>query len=47
VPVLAAAIKAKPDWVPSLNRKHFSDDIAQRTGLRIATPEEFLRQTIR
>src|SRR2546428_10549751 len=30
VPVLAAALKAKPDWLLSLNRKHFSDDIARR-----------------
>src|SRR5262249_6039462 len=34
VPVLAAALKAAPDWVLSLNRKHFSDQIAARTGLR-------------
>ena len=46
IPVLAAAIKAKPDWLLSRNRNHFSDDIATRTGLRISTPAEFLRQTL-
>jgi predicted nucleic acid-binding protein len=46
IPVLAAAIKAKPDWLLTRNRHHFSDDIAMRTGLRIATPAEFLRQTL-
>ena len=46
VPVLAAALKAKPDWLLSLNRKHFSDNVAQRAGLRISTPRGFLMKTI-
>lgn len=46
IPVLAAAIKAKPDWLLSRNRDHFTNDVAARTGLRIATPDEFLRQTM-
>lgn len=41
VPVLAAALKAAPDWVLSLNRKHFSHQVASRTGLQIASPHEF------
>lgn len=44
IPVLAAAIKAKPDWLLTRNRNHFNDDVAARTGLRIATPDHFLRQ---
>lgn len=46
IPVLAAAIRAKPDWLLTHNRNHFSDDVAARTGLRIATPDAFLRQTL-
>lgn len=46
VPVLAAALKAKPDWLLSLNRKHFSDDIAQSVGIRIATPTGFLMKML-
>ena len=41
-PVLAAAIKASPDWLLSLNEKHFNQQVAKRTGLRIATPLSFL-----
>jgi hypothetical protein len=43
VPVLAAALKAQPDCLLSLNRKHFSPQIAQRTGLRINDPLAYLR----
>ena len=43
VPVLAAALKAKPAWVLSTNRKHFSPLLANRTGLRIADPLEFFQ----
>jgi hypothetical protein len=41
--VLAAALASQPDWLLSLNRKHFTDQLAGRTGLRIATPLEFFR----
>ena len=43
-PVLAAALKAAPDWVLTDNTAHFTAEVSARTGLRIATPEEFLRQ---
>lgn len=43
VPVLLSAMDAKPDWVLSNNTKHFTQDVAQRTGLRIATPMEFFQ----
>lgn len=42
-PVLAAAINARPDWLLHRNRKHFSKAVADRTGLRLATPKEFFR----
>jgi hypothetical protein len=41
--VLAAAMKALPDWVLTYNTAHFTAEVAVRTGLRIATPEEFLK----
>ena len=46
-PVLAAALKAKPDWLLSSNTAHFSPAVAKRTGLRIAAPADFLDQCAR
>jgi predicted nucleic acid-binding protein len=43
VPVLLSAMAARPDWVLSHNKKHFTQAVAQRTGLRIATPMEFFQ----
>lgn len=43
VPVLVSAQAAKPDWVLTNNRKHFTAEVAKRTGLRIAGPADFLR----
>jgi hypothetical protein len=43
VPVLLSAMAAKPDWLLSHNTKHFTQAVAQRTGLRIATPAEFFK----
>lgn len=43
VPVLLSAMTARPDWLLSHNTKHFTPAVAQRTGLRIATPVEFFR----
>ncbi len=40
-PVLASAIKASPEWLLSLNEKHFNQAVAARTGLCIATPLAF------
>ena len=42
VPILAAAIKAKPDWLLTDNTSHFDTAVSKKTGLRIATPHEFL-----
>ena len=43
VPVLLSAIASKPDWLLTHNTKHFTKRVAQRTGLRIATPADFFR----
>ena len=43
VPVLLSAVASKPDWLLTHNTKHFTETVAQRTSLRIATPREFFR----
>lgn len=43
VPILLSAIASKPDWLLTHNIKHFTQAVAKRTGLRIATPAEFFR----
>jgi predicted nucleic acid-binding protein len=43
VPVLLSAVASKPDWLLTHNTKHFTQAVARRTGLRIATPAEFFR----
>ena len=43
VPVLLSAMASKPDWLLTHNTKHFTQTIANRTGLRIAAPAEFFR----
>jgi predicted nucleic acid-binding protein len=43
VPVLLSAIASQPDWVLTHNTKHFTDSVARRCGLKIATPIEFFR----
>jgi len=44
VPIVLAAMRAKVDYLVTLNRKHFIDDpdVAQQAGLRIGTPGEVL-----
>jgi predicted nucleic acid-binding protein len=44
VPVLSTAINAKPDYLITANTEHFNETVAQRTGLRIVTPQEFLSE---
>jgi len=46
LPVLLSAMAAKPDWLLTNNTKHFTQDVAMRTGLRIATPAEYLRDRL-
>lgn len=43
VPVLLSAMVSKPDWLLTHNTKHFTQAVAKRTGLRIATPAGFFR----
>jgi predicted nucleic acid-binding protein len=43
VPVLLSAMGGKPDWVLTYNTKHFTTEVARKTGLRIATPAHFFR----
>ena len=44
VPILLAAMQVKPDYLVTLNRRHFVDDpaVARRSGLRIGTPGDAL-----
>jgi hypothetical protein len=42
LPAVVAAMEARPDWAISTNRAHWNDDLATRSGLRIATPQDFL-----
>ncbi|MBI3696100.1 MAG: PIN domain-containing protein [Acidobacteria bacterium] len=41
-PILAAAIKARPDWLVTDNTDHFNEEVSRRTGLRIVTPGRLL-----
>ncbi len=43
VPVLLSAIASKPDWLLTHNTRHFTNAVAKRTGLRMATPATFFR----
>ena len=43
VPVLLSAMAGAPDWLLTHNTRHFTQTIAKRTGLRIATPATFFR----
>jgi len=43
VPVLLSAISCKPDWLLTHNARHFTQAVAKRAGVRIATPAEFFR----
>lgn len=42
MPAVVSAVAARPDWVLSTNTEHWNQELAARTGLRIATPAEFL-----
>jgi hypothetical protein len=43
VPVLVSALKASPDWLLTTNTRHFTPQVAARTGLKIAAPHVFLQ----
>jgi hypothetical protein len=42
MPAVVAALLAQPDWVLSTNTKHWNQELAGRTGLRVARPAAFL-----
>ncbi len=42
-PILAAALKAKVDRILSLNTKDFTREVADKTGIIIQTPSEFIQ----
>ena len=42
-PILAAAVTAKVDRILSLNTKDFTQEVAERCGVPIQTPAEFIR----
>lgn len=46
VPVILAAIDSQPDWIITKNRDHFTDEVAARINLRIASPAEFFENLI-
>jgi len=41
VPVVLAAIDSGADWIITKNRDHFTDEVANKIGIRIASPSEF------
>ena len=47
VPVLVSAVRSQPDWLLTHNTAHFTPAVAQRTGLRIATPRTFFQALAR
>lgn len=43
VPVLLSAMDWQPDWLLTHNAKHFTQAVARRAGVKIATPIELFR----
>jgi predicted nucleic acid-binding protein len=43
VPVLVAAIKSQPDWLVTKHTHHFTQEVAQRTGLKIIHPDRLIK----
>lgn len=43
VPVLLSAVDTKPDWLLTHNTRHFTQPVAKRAGVRIATPAQFFQ----
>lgn len=46
VPVVLAATDSRPDWIITKNREHFTDEVAGKIGIRIASPVEFFENLI-
>lgn len=46
VPVVLAAIDSRADWILTKNRDHFTEELAARIRIRIASPSEFFAEMI-
>ena len=46
VPVVLAAMDAQADWLITRNRQHFTDEVARKIGIKIASPGEFFTTII-
>jgi predicted nucleic acid-binding protein len=46
VPVVLAAIDGAADWLITRNRAHFTDEVARKIKIRIASPDEFFTKMI-
>lgn len=46
VPVVLAAMDARADWLITRSRKHFTDEVAGKINIRIASPAEFFSALI-
>lgn len=46
VPVVLAAIDSQADWIITKNRDHFTNEVARKIGIRIASPGEFFSEMI-
>ena len=42
-PVVLSALQAKPDWLLTHNKQHFTAEVAKRTNLQIGSPADFFR----
>jgi hypothetical protein len=42
MPAVVAAVLSRPDWVLSTNTEHWNEELARRTGMRVAHPAAFL-----
>ena len=46
VPVVLAAIDSHSDWVITKNRNHFTNKVADKIGIKIASPREFFAEMV-
>lgn len=46
VPVVLSAINCRPDWIITDNRDHFTDEVAAKIGIKVASPAEFFNRLV-
>ncbi len=46
IPVVLAATDARADWIITKNRDHFTNEVADKIKIRIASPREFFAEMI-